>query len=68
MLRFLRGTVADQDAIVSILMSMPPLARWEYNYVPAADSPEAKLYQYYLRPQDWLNSKEPDLVARQWQL
>ena len=52
----------------SILMSMPPLARWEYNYVPAADSPEAKLYQYYLRPQDWLNSKESDLVARQWQL
>ena len=49
-------------------MSMPPLARWEYNYVPAADSPEAKLYQYYLRPQDWLNSKESDLVARQWQL
>ena len=52
----------------SILMSMPPLARWEYNYVPAADSPEAKLYQYYLSPQDWLNSKESDLVARQWQL
>ncbi len=52
----------------SILMSMPPLARWEYNYVPAADSPEAKLYQYYLRPQDWLSSKESDLVARQWQL
>ncbi len=52
----------------SILMSMPPLARWEYNYAPAADSPEAKLYQYYLRPQDWLNSKESDLVARQWQL
>lgn len=52
----------------SILMSMPPLARWEYNYVPAADSPEAKLYQYYLRSQDWLNSKESDLVARQWQL
>jgi coproporphyrinogen III oxidase len=52
----------------SILMSMPPLARWEYNYIPAADSPEAKLYQYYLRPQDWLNSKESDLVARQWQL
>jgi coproporphyrinogen III oxidase len=52
----------------SILMSMPPLARWEYNYVPAADSPEAKLYQYYLRPQDWLNSRESDLVARQWQL
>jgi len=38
----------------SILMSMPPLVRWEYGYQPSADSPEAKLYQRYLKPQDWL--------------
>ena len=37
----------------SILMSMPPLARWEYNYVPLANSPEAKLSSY-LKPQEWL--------------
>jgi coproporphyrinogen III oxidase len=37
----------------SILMSMPPLARWEYDYKPAADSAEAKLYDY-LKPRDWL--------------
>ncbi|NMM42485.1 oxygen-dependent coproporphyrinogen oxidase [Pseudoalteromonas arctica] len=52
----------------SILMSMPPLARWEYNYVPEADSPEAKLYQYYLRPQDWLDNTPGQLVTRDWQL
>ena len=37
----------------SILMSMPPLARWEYNFQPEAGSPEAAL-QDYLVPQDWL--------------
>ena len=37
----------------SILMSMPPLARWEYGYVPEAQSDEARLAQY-LKPRDWL--------------
>ena len=37
----------------SILMSMPPLARWEYNYQPDPLSKEAELSQY-LVPQDWL--------------
>jgi coproporphyrinogen III oxidase len=37
----------------SILMSMPPLTRWEYNYQPSPDSPEAKI-QEYLKPRDWL--------------
>ena len=38
----------------SILMSMPPLVRWEYGYQPEPDSAEANLYERYLRPQDWL--------------
>jgi coproporphyrinogen III oxidase len=38
----------------SILMSMPPLARWEYAYHPEPDSPEAELYTHYLHPRDWL--------------
>ena len=38
----------------SILMSMPPLARWEYNFQAAPDSAEAKL-QDYLVPQNWLS-------------
>lgn len=37
----------------SILMSLPPLVRWEYGYVPAAGSAEARLFDY-LRPRDWL--------------
>lgn len=36
----------------SILMSMPPLARWEYQYEPEENSEEAKLEQY-LKPIDW---------------
>lgn len=39
----------------SILMSMPPLARWEYNYQPAPDSAQGKLSSF-LTPQDWLSS------------
>ncbi|MHA2759067.1 oxygen-dependent coproporphyrinogen oxidase [Aeromonas dhakensis] len=38
----------------SILMSMPPLARWEYDWQPAAGSPEALLYTDYLKPREWL--------------
>lgn len=38
----------------SILMSMPPLVRWQYGYQPEPGSPEAQLYQRYLKPQDWL--------------
>lgn len=38
----------------SILMSMPPVANWRYNWQPEPDSPEAVLYETYLKPQDWL--------------
>jgi coproporphyrinogen III oxidase len=37
----------------SILMSLPPLARWEYDYVPPPGSLEARLHEY-LRPREWL--------------
>jgi len=37
----------------SILMSLPPLVRWEYGYRPEAGSPEAALGDW-LRPRDWL--------------
>lgn len=38
----------------SILMSLPPLVRWEYDWQPPPGSPEARLYADYLRPRDWL--------------
>jgi coproporphyrinogen III oxidase len=38
----------------SILMSLPPRVRWEYDWHPEPGSPEAELYERYLRPRDWL--------------
>jgi coproporphyrinogen III oxidase len=38
----------------SILMSLPPRARWEYNYQPVPGSPEAELLEACLHPRDWL--------------
>ena len=40
----------------SILMSLPPLVRWEYQYEPEPSSPEAQLYEKFLKPQDWINN------------
>ena len=45
----------------SILMSLPPRVRFEYNYRPAEGSAEARLNQY-LVPRDWLGSQGPDAV------
>lgn len=39
----------------SILMSLPPLVRWQYNYQPEPGTPEAELYKTFLKPQDWAN-------------
>ncbi len=39
----------------SILMSMPPLVRWKYNYHPEKGTEEARLYNYFLQPKDWIN-------------
>ena len=38
----------------SILMSLPPLVKWRYNWQPEPGSDEAKLYEVFLKPQDWL--------------
>jgi len=38
----------------SILMSLPPEVNWTYDWQPKPGSPEAELYQDYLRPRDWL--------------
>ena len=53
-----RGTVFGLQSggrTESILMSLPPLVRWEYDWQPEADSPEAKLYDDYLKPRNWLD-------------
>ena len=38
----------------SILMSLPPRARWGYNYQPAEGSPEAELLDACRHPRDWV--------------
>jgi coproporphyrinogen III oxidase len=37
----------------SILMSLPPIVKWRYDWKPAAGTPEARLYTDFLRPRDW---------------
>ena len=38
----------------SILMSMPPLVKWRYDWHPEPGSPEARLGTHFLPPRDWL--------------
>jgi coproporphyrinogen III oxidase len=38
----------------SILLSMPPLASWAYQQVPAPGTPEAALYSEFLVRRDWV--------------
>jgi len=38
----------------SILMSLPPLVRWEYDWKPEPGSPEARLFEVFLEPRDWI--------------
>ena len=38
----------------SILMSLPPVVRWRYDWHPQPGSPEARLYDAFLKPRDWV--------------
>ena len=38
----------------SILMSLPPVVKWRYDWHPQSGSAESELYQVYLQPRDWL--------------
>lgn len=42
----------------AILMSLPPLVRWEYDYRPEPGSPEDELTAFYLCNRDWLHEAE----------
>ena len=54
---FDRGTLfglQSDGRTEAILMSLPPLVRWEYDYRPQSGTPEADLTEYYLQDRDWL--------------
>ncbi len=39
----------------AILMSLPPRVTWRYDWHPESGTPEAELYEVFLRPRDWLS-------------
>jgi coproporphyrinogen III oxidase len=40
----------------SILMSLPPLVAWQYDFQPSANTSESMLYKQFLQPRDWISS------------
>lgn len=44
----------------SILMSLPPQVSWRYDWHPEPGTPEAQLYDVFLRPRDWLSDTQRD--------
>ncbi len=61
-----RGTkfgLQTNGRVESILMSLPPLVRWDYAVEPAAGSPEARLIEVLRTPRDWLTGPADERPA-----
>ena len=64
-----RGTLfglKTSGRIESILMSLPPTVRFEYNYQPQPGSEEDKLLQACLHPRDWISTEPTDEEREEW--
>ena len=60
---FDRGTLfglQSNGRTEAILMSLPPLVRWEYNFRPEPGTEEARLTDYFLTGRDWLGLESKD--------
>jgi coproporphyrinogen III oxidase len=42
----------------AILMSLPPVVKWRYDWHPEPGTQEAELYELFLKPRDWLAEEE----------
>ena len=65
-----RGThfgLQSGGRIESILMSLPPLVRWRYDWHPEPGTPEARLSEVFLRPRDWLAGASPTRRFTLWE-
>ncbi len=65
-----RGTIfglQTNGRTESILMSLPPLARWEYGFKPEKNSREALLTDLFTKPQEWFIDKSLEERCRQHQ-
>jgi len=58
-----RGTLFGLQSggrIESVLMSLPPLTTWKYDWSPVHGSEEARLYSDFLRPRDWVTNRSAE--------